>query len=355
VIRTRSLFGFLAFSLGALFVLLLASGCYPDHPQSTFDARGPVAESQRFLFYLIFWVALFVFIAVEGALLYAVIRYRRRPGQGIPVQVHGNTRLELAWTIAPVFVLAVIAVPTVTTLYDLAEPPAGEQVLNVEVIGHQWWFEFRYPDYTYAGADGRARVLTTATELHIPVGVAVDFTLKSKDVLHSFWVPKLGGKTDLVPNHTNRMWYKADEPGIYFGQCAEFCGLSHAFMRLRVVAQAQADFDKWVMDQQAPPAVATEALMVEGARIFTDEALPGGQRCAFCHTVEGSSQGTTGPNLSHLASRDTIAGGLMDRNDANLAKWLEDPTAVKPGSFMPDLDLNEQQVSALVAYLQNLK
>ena len=151
------------------------------------------------------------------------------------------------------------------------------------------------------------------------------------------------------------MWLKADEPGIYFGQCAEFCGLSHAFMRLRVVAQAQADFDKWVMAQQAPPVVATEALMVEGARIFTDEALAGGQRCAYCHTVEGLSQGTTGPNLSHLASRDTIAGALMDRNDANLAKWLENPLAVKPGSFMPDLDLNEQQVSALVAYLQNLK
>ena len=355
MIRSRLPLRLLGPGLVAFLLFLVAAGCYPSHPLSTFDAQGPVAESQLNLFYIIFWAALFVFIVVEGALVYAVIRYRRRPGQGTPAQVHGNTRLEIAWTIAPAIVLAVIAVPTVDRLYYLAEPPAGDEVLEVRVIGHQWWFEFQYPEITYAGADGRARVLTTANELHIPVDVAVNFSLESRDVIHSFWVPKLGGKTDVIPNNINTMWLKAPEPGTYFGQCAEFCGLSHALMRFRVIAQEQPDFNAWVAEQMAAPVASAAPLVAEGARIFTEERLAEGQRCAFCHTVEGASQGTTGPNLSHLASRETIAAGLMDRTDENLAEWLRDPPALKPGSIMPDLELTEGQIAALVAYLQSLQ
>lgn len=346
----------LLLALGAFLVLLLLVSCYPSNPMSTFDAQGPVARSQLNLFWVIFWAAVFVFVTVEGVLVYSVIRYRRRPGQGTPAQVEGNSRLEVAWTIAPAIVLAVIAVPTVTTLFELAEPPPGEDVLEVRVIGHQWWFEFQYPDLTYRDADGKARVLTTANELHIPVGVAVNFTLESGDVIHSFWVPKLGGKTDLIPNNVNTMWLKADEPGVYFGQCAEFCGLSHALMRFRVIAEPREEFDRWVQGQMRPPVTPTEELATEGARIFAEEALAGGQRCVFCHTVEGLQiQGTTGPNLSHVASRSTIAAALMERTDENLARWLKDPPAMKPGSIMPNLALTESQIGALVAYLQTLE
>ena len=355
MIRSRSPLRLLGSALAAFLLLLVVAGCYPSHPLSTFDAQGPVAKSQLDLFYIIFWAAVFVFVVVEGALVYALIRYRRRPGQGIPAQVHGNTRLEVAWTIAPAIVLAVIAVPTVDKLYELAAPPAGEEILEVEVIGHQWWFEFRYPELTYAGADGRARVLTTANELHIPVDTVVNFTLNSRDVLHSFWVPKLGGKTDMVPNHTNTMWLKADDPGTYFGQCAEFCGLSHALMRFMVIAQEPEDFDLWVRQQQAPPVTSTDPLVAEGIRIFTEDRLAGGQRCSFCHTVEGVSLGTTGPNLSHVASRGTLVAGLMERTDDHLAEWLRDPLAMKPGSVMPNLGLSEEQIEALTAFLQSLQ
>jgi cytochrome c oxidase subunit 2 len=319
---------------------------------STFDAQGPVARSQLNLFLIIFWTAVFVFVTVEGALVYSVIKFRHRPGQGLPAQVHGSTRLEIAWTIAPTIILAVIAVPTVTTLFDLAKPPPGEPVLEVRVIGHQWWFEFQYTDITYRGADGSARVLTTANELHIPVGTVVNLTLESADVIHSFWVPKLGGKTDLVPTNVTTMWLMADSPGPsegFAGQCAEFCGLSHALMRFKVFADPPEEFEQWVARQISPPVTPTEGMAAEGLRIFTTRG------CNGCHTVEGVSQGTLGPNLSHLASRTTIAAGLMARSDANLAEWLDDPPGLKPGSFMPDLGLTVPQIDALVAYLQGLK
>ena len=338
--------------LAVVGVLLLATACYPSNPMSTFDAQGPVARSQLNLFLIIFWAAVFVFVTVEGALIYSVIRFRYRPGQALPVQTHGNTRLEIAWTIAPTIVLAVIAVPTVTSLFDLANPPEGDPVIEVRVIGHQWWFEFQYPDLTYRGADGEARVLTTANELHIPVGWVVNLTLESEDVIHSFWVPKLGGKTDMVPNNVNTMWLKADAPGPsqgFAGQCAEFCGLSHALMRFKVFAEPPEVFDQWVAAQMSRPVTPTEGLAEEGLRVFTSRG------CNGCHTIEGVSQGTIGPNLSHVGSRTSIAAVLMTSSDENLAAWLRDPPALKPGSFMPNLGLTEPQIDALVAYLQVLK
>ena len=232
-----------------------------------------------------------------------------------------------------------------------AEDP-DDDALQVTAIGHQWWFEFQYPDITYRGADGHARVLTTANELHIPVGTAVNFTLESADVIHSFWVPKLGGKMDMVPNNVNTMWLKADAPGPlqgYAGQCAEFCGLSHALMRFRVFADPPEVFEQWVAGQVSPVVAPTDGPAEEGLRVFTTRG------CNGCHTIEGVSQGTLGPNLSHVASRTTIAAALMDRSDENLATWLRDPPALKPGSFMQDLNLTESEIDALVAYLQSLR
>ncbi len=347
--------------VGALTFLL---ACYPSHPMSTFDVQGPVARSQLNLFQIIFWTAVVVFIAVEGALVYAVIRFRRKPGQGLPAQTHGNTRLEVAWTIAPALVLAVIAVPTVTTLFDLAEPPEGAEVLEIDVIGHQWWFEFQYPELTYADSSGKSRVLTTANELHIPVGTAVNLNLESADVIHSFWVPKLGGKTDVVPANVNTMWLLAEEPGIYHGQCAEFCGLSHALMRFRVIAEPDDAFQAWVSEQQAPAAVPEAgSLAAEGASIFVNADLEGRQRCVFCHTVRGlqldgetvTIEGKVGPDLTHVGSRSTLGAGIMPRTDENLTAWLTDAPGVKPGSFMPQLGLKDSQVEALLAFLRILE
>ena len=344
---------YLGVALLVLFVAVLA-GCTPEHSQSTFDTPGPVAESQLILFYWIFWAALFVFVVVVGALLYIVIRYRRRPGSADPPQIHGHTRLEIGWTILPAVVLAVVAVPTVITIFDNAQH--FPNAMTVDVVAHQWWWEFHYahPD------DPNAKVVT-ANELHIPVGEIVNVTLDSKDVIHSFWIPKLAGKVDLVPNNLNTMWIQADELGEYRGQCAEFCGVAHANMRFRVIAESKPDFDAWLAGQARPASEPVDPLALEGRDLFVGRAL-----CNSCHTVAGErrARGTKGPNLTHLASRRHIAAGLLENTQANLRRWLEDPDAVKPGNIMaeealiytePARRLTEPEISALVSYLQTLK
>ena len=339
------------------FLTLLLAGCFPDHLQSTFDAKGPIAEKQLTLFYWIFWAMAFVFVTVLGGLLYITIRFRRRPGrQDIPKQVHGNTRLEVAWSIAPALVLAVVAVPTITTIFDLDRPPAG--ALEIKVTGHQWWWEYEYPE----------QGIITANEMHIPVGRAVSLTLTSVDVIHSFWAPKLGGKQDVVPTRNNPMWLLADEAGTYYGQCAEFCGISHANMRLRVVAESEGEFNAWVQLQQTDATAPAEltGLVAEGANIFENVPFRAfyangdvveGQQCSFCHTVEGLaiSGARTGPDLTHLGGRTTIAAGLQDNTPANLKEWLQNPQEVKPGVLMPNPELTPQQIEALVAYLGSLE
>lgn len=320
-------------------LLLLASACYPYHPQSTFDPAGPVARWQRDIYYLLFWAAVFVFVTVTSALVFALVRYRgRRRDGGLPPQVHGNRALEIAWTFAPAVVLTVIAVPMVMVAFRVATPPAGTS-LEVRVVGHQWWWEFNYPDLGF----------TTANEMHIPVGRPVKLVLESADVIHSFWVPKLAGKTDNIPNRQNTMWLQADEPGVYMGQCAELCGVGHALMRFRVVAQPEEEFQAWVEAQKAPPREPATPLAREGARLFAQGA------CIACHTIRGISEGTLGPDLTHLASRQTLAAGTLENTPENLARWLRNPQAVKPGAKMPNLGLSEGEIRALVAYLESLK
>ena len=336
--------------LGALALAPLALAvCTPDHPQSTFDTTGPVARSQLTLFYWIFWAAVVVFIVVEGAIVYAAIRYRRRPSDEDPEQVHGHTPLEIGWTIVPAVILAIVAVPTVITIFDNANSPEPGS-LTVEVIGHQWWFEFRYPEYD----------LVTANEMHIPVDEVVNISLDSVDVLHSFWIPKIAGKVDLIPNNINTMWIKGEEPGVFLGQCAEFCGVAHANMRFRVVVEPRAEFDAWVQAQLAPASSPVDPLAAEGEAQFTSSG------CGGCHTIDGlrGAGGTIGPNLTHVTGRSHIAAGIIENTQANLRKWITDPDDVKPGNIMsrdapvytnPDRRLTEPQISALVAYLRSLK
>jgi len=330
--------------LGALSVtaaagLLLVSCANQELPQNTLDPEGPIARKLDSLINPVFLVAGVVFVLVQALVLYSALRFRRRSDDEAPRQVHGNAKLELGWTIAPAVILLFVAIGTLGTIADLSRRAEGADVVSVNVIGRQWWWEFEYPE----------RGVTTANELHIPTGREVVLKLISRDVIHSFWPPKLAGKLDVIPGKENLMTIEADEPGIYFGECAEFCGLSHADMRLRVVAHTSEDFDEWVSSNAAPAERPTEGEAAEGAAMFRQKG------CASCHTVNGYSAGQLGPDLTHLQQRKVFAGATFELNPQNLRVWLRDPPGEKPGSRMPNLELSEDEITKLIAYLETLK
>lgn len=319
----------------------LLAACAQNAPQDALKPEGPIARQVDGLFKPVFWIAVVIFVLVEGALVYFAWRFRERKGVAeTPPQLHGHKKLEIAWTIAPALLLAGIAVPTVVTIWDLNEAPAANAV-EVQVIGHQWWWEYNYTDLG----------VTTANELHIPVGTPVRLTLESADVIHSFWVPKLVGKQDLVPGRKNTMNLEADKPGTYFGQCAEFCSLSHANMRLRVIAEPQDDFDRWVADQRSDAVLPSGGASAAGMREFLSNV------CIQCHTVRGTkaSFGKVGPDLTHFMSRTTFGAATYDNTVENLESWLRDPQAAKPGNKMVIPKLTEDQIAKLVAFLRSLK
>lgn len=335
--------------LGVLAVGLVAGGCTTDAPQSTLDPQGSAAQAIYELFVTwLFWPAVAVFFAVEALLLYSIYRFRGRPGDPLPAQLHGNTRLEITWTIIPALILVVILAATFRTQAILAEPPPAGQAIRVQVIGHQWWWEFQYPDLG----------VTTANEMHIPVGVPIEVELTSVDVIHSYWVPHMAGKMDAIPGRINRMNFTAEAAGVYSGQCSEFCGVQHAMMRMLLVSESQGEFDAWVRGQRAIPAFAQptpapgaqESLAQRGAQVFANGA------CVTCHAIRGTAaQARVGPELTHVGSRRSIAANTLTNTPENLARWLRNPQAVKPGNLMPNQNLNEQDIAALVAYLQSLK
>lgn len=320
--------------------LTLLAACAKNAPQDTLKPKGPVARQIDHLINPVFLVAAVIFVLVEFLAVYFVLKYRHRDDAPEPVQIHGNTRLELAWTLIPALILLGVAVPTIKTIFDLSRKP--KNAVNVTVIGHQFWWEMRYDDYG----------IVTANELHIPVNKPVEITLKGDvtDVIHSFWIPPLGGKTDIIPGRTSHMHFEADAPGTYLGQCTEYCGLSHANMRARAIAHPTDEFDAWVKGQQlaaATPPAGTSA--AEGEALFTAKG------CAGCHTIQGVSTGMVGPNLTHLQSRSVFAGALFDMTPGNLRNWLHDPPGVKPGSKMPNLKLSADEINKLVDYLETLK
>lgn len=325
-------------------VALLAaiSACSGEFPQSTLHPTADFGEHIDDLYRTIFWWALGVFVVVEAALLFVIVRYRERPSSQEPKHVHGSTLLELAWTLAPAVVLVFIAVPTIQTIFK-TDGTAPDGALEIEVIGHQWWWEFRYPEYG----------ITTANEMHVPQGRPIALSMTSADVIHSFWVPKLGGKRDLMPNRTTRLSFTPDSLGDFYGQCAEFCGASHANMRFHVMVDGTVEFEGWVQQQLAPPA-ATDSLTDlarQGAELFANPA----KTCMACHTVQGITPGLLGPNLTHVGSRTTIASGILPNTEEGLARWLRDPVREKPGSLMPKPPLTEDEITALVAYLRSLQ
>jgi cytochrome c oxidase subunit 2 len=331
----------------AVVLLFLLSACSRTQlPQDTFNAAGPEARKINSLFWPVFWIAVGVFFLVEGLLVFALVRFRRRPGAGIPKQVHGNRRLELTWTIIPALLLLGVAFPTVGTIFSLARKPAG--ALDITVTGHQWWWQVDYPSLK----------VTTANEIHIPVGQPVYVTVTSVDVIHSFWIPRLAGKQDLEPGRMNHLTIEASEAGTYLGQCAEYCGFSHANMRLRVMAQAPTDFEAWTAAQAQPATTPIAGSMAAaGMDLFQNGRFASGLQCTGCHTINGleGASGIVGPNLTHFADRTTFAGATFANTSENLDGWLHDPPALKPGADMPNLGLSQAQIDELIAYLESLK
>jgi cytochrome c oxidase subunit II len=336
-------------SLGVAFPALL-SGC-ANVPHTTVLPKTDAARMIQDLYVLIFWLAVVVFIGVQGGLLYVLWRFRARPGHELPEQTHGNTTLEIGWTIAPAVILVIMAVPTIQTIFALesAPPPSpdGGPPLVVEVVGKQWWWEFRYPEVTLANG----QPLTTANEMVIPTGRTVYLHISSDNVIHSFWVQQLMGKIDAMPNHDNRIWFTAEDPGQYFGQCAEYCGVQHAQMRMNVIAMTPTDYQAWVAQTSQTDVPSEGSIFDQGAQAFNANG------CAGCHTIEGNptAVGKIGPNLTNFGSRTTLAAGILPNTPENLAAWIQDPQAVKPGNFMPNLHVRPQEVEALVAYIHSLK
>ncbi len=326
---------------GVATLSLLLAACTPDLPLDSLDPQGPAARQIDNLFWLTFWIATAIFVLVEGAILVAVVVFRDRPSRTRePKQVHGNAKLEVVWTVIPALILTGIAVPTVRTVFDLTSCEAD--ALPVEVIGHQWWFEYHYPQ-----AD-----VTTANVLVIPAGRQVCLDMTSEDVMHNFWIPKLNGKRYLIPGQQTTLTLEADEPGEYWGQCGEFCGLSHAIMRARVEALPESEFETWLVAQQAPAAEpAADSLAATGKEAFL------GGACVTCHVIGGVNEveNAIGPDLTHFASRSVFGGASFETNAANLTAWLADPPAMKPGSLMPNLNLTNDDITALIAYLETLQ
>jgi len=326
--------------VGILFATIAVGGCGGEYPQSALHPSSDFAGRLDDLFMQIFWWAVGVFVVVEGILLYTVVRWKEKPGRGRPREVHGNVLMEIGWTLAPALILVVIAIPTIRTIFLVDRPTTDPDALVIEVTGRQWWWEFHYPEMG----------ITTANEMHTPVGRTVDLRLRSADVIHSFWVPRLGGKRDLVPGRENQLWFRPDSVGVFWGQCAEFCGTAHALMGLRVIVDSSEDFDAWAATNRATAARPADAQARAGQSVFMSNA------CVSCHEIQGTrAKGQVGPDLTHVGSRLTIGAGLLDNNLENLIRWIDSTRQVKPGALMPEVELTEQQVRQLAAYLLGLR
>ena len=360
-------------SLGALAVVALTilAACGPevDKPYSSISPASPSAEDIQSLYKLVFWLALIVFVGVQFAIVYTALRFRRtRTARKRPVQIHGNTRLEITWTVIPAVVLLIILIPTITTLYDQAEA-AQEGDLEIEVNGRQWWWEVIYGE----NADGENLGVVTANEIRVPAGRETVFKFKSNNVIHSFWVPRLHGKMDIIPGHENELSITPEEPGTYFGECAEFCGEQHAWMRFKIIAMPEDEFYGWVNSMRAgnPGTTNPDAELPEGVTRAPETF----NVCLACHQVNGFEGGaglvgmeaprTFGPSLTNIACRDTIAAGMLINNPENMKQWLLDPEGVKPGNYMGTqvnyqqaLDagqITEEELDELVEYLYTLE
>jgi cytochrome c oxidase subunit 2 len=385
------------------------AACSSHTPNTIWGAHSETGQAESHLTKILLVLGVIVFVVVEGLLVYVLIKFRARPGGPEPKQTHGNTTLEVTWTLIPAIILAIIAVPTVRTIFQ-TQAKAAPNSLEIEVIGHQWWWEFRYPQYN----------VTTANEIYIPVGRTVNFSLRTNDVIHSFWIPQLAGKRDVVhKNRSNYIWFTPESSYVWNGFCAEYCGSSHSNMRFRVFSVSPQDFDTWIAHQQTGPAftgtaaravtdtskqaaaqaaaapapVSTSPVAQVNTGTWPEDKLPvwtvpatptpagltistlegdparGAQlyktgACVACHTIQGVSPGVIGPNLTHVGSRTTIASGMYKNDMKHMALWIKDAPAMKPGSIMPPMGkglpkamgaFDDQQIADIAAYLLSLK
>lgn len=323
-------------------IALAIAGCSDtDRPMTTLAPKSDLAQWIQSLYIQVtVWDAI-IFAIVIVAFILAVFVFSSRVGEAAPASTaSSDLGLEIAWTLGPTLVLLMISVPTIRTIFRSQPAVAPRGALEIKVVAHQWWWEFDYPDGAKA-----------SNELHIPVNRPIRLSLESGDIIHSFWVPQLGGKRDVVPGQINELTFVATVPGMYPGQCAEFCGLSHANMRFRTFVDSPDEFAKWDKDQLAGPvqSSSTDALASDGAKVFADSP------CTTCHMIQGVSKGYIGPDLTHFGARTTLAAGVLKNTPENVAKWIEDPQEIKPGANMPPLLLPGPKLNALVAYLESLK
>jgi cytochrome c oxidase subunit 2 len=314
-------------------------------PTSIFSPQATPAHDIYGLSIFVLAITGAIFLIVAGLLFYALVRFRHRKGDSElePTQLYGSNQIEISWTVIPILIVIVLFLATarIISVTERASKPAN--ALDVVVIAHQFWWEYRYPKLG----------IVTANELHVPVSdpkapTPTYMTMSSADVDHSWWVPKLAGKMDVIPNKVNVMWIDPPQPGLYLGQCAQYCGMEHAMMLIRVYVDSPADFAKWTAQQKLPAAIDPAA--AEGRQVFEHTA------CVSCHTISGTAaQGRFGPDLTHLASRDTIASGVEKNTAGNLRKWIDDPDSLKPGSLMPKMHLNDRELDAITAYMSTLR
>jgi cytochrome c oxidase subunit 2 len=327
--------------------LVTGSAC-AQTPTSIFDPAGTPARSVFGLSMLVLSVTLAIFLIVAGLLLYALIRFRHKDTDSgrEPAQIYGSAQIELSWTVIPILIVVTLFLTTTRVILVTEAIPKPASAMDVTVIGHQFWWEYSYPKFG----------VVTANELHVPISDPASptptyLTMSSADVSHSFWVPRLAGKTDLIPNRVNTMWIDPEAAGLYLGQCAQYCGTEHAKMLLRVYAQSPQDFAAWI-EQQKKPAQQEfpgNAAATEGQVVFMKNA------CINCHAIKGTvATGRFGPDLTHLASRDTIASGPIQNTPENLRQWVKDPNSMKPGSLMPAMHLNDHDLDVITAYLSQL-
>jgi cytochrome c oxidase subunit II len=309
-----------------------------QEPGSPLNPASPLARGISDIFVIALLMSVGVLALVWALLAYCIVRFRARPGDPLPRQVQGNTRLEIGWTVAPALVLAVLAAIELPHIFAAeARPP---NAVNVVATGNRFWWEFEYPDLG----------VLTANELHLPTGVPMRVQLKSADVIHGFWIPRLNGKTDMTPGWTNDTVLYTDQADTYLGQCTELCGLQHAWMLLRVIAEPRDRFDAWVARERAPAAAPADDLARRGQQLFDTNA------CGNCHTIRGTpAAGRAAPDLTHVGSRETLAAGALRNTPEDLHRWLDNPQAIKPGAMMPTFRLSDDELAALTAYLGSLK
>jgi len=309
-----------------------------------FDPASTPADAIRELSFLVIGISAGIFVVVSGVLFWCIYRYRQKPGDDSePPQVYGSNPIEWAWTIVPVLIVLVLFLATARTINELQASEVPPNAMKVTIVGHQWWWEIRYPD----------QGVVTANELHLPVSTddakrPTYLALESADVIHSFWIPQLAGKTDVVPNRRNLMWVEPTQTGTFLGQCAEYCGTQHAKMMLRVIVHTPAEFESWAASQRA--SAARDAAVADGRAVFENTA------CVNCHKLDGTiADGKFGPDLSHLMSRTTIGAGAATNTKANLRAWIDDPHQFKPGALMPAMKLDDAELDKLTDFLLTLK